>query len=289
VLSSAFGSPSTQKIARIEVLTASGNLIAASAEASVAIDPSGFAYPLDGSESAVNVTSLALARAQATGNYEAGINVTSESLGLPFADAIAGVSVSTESGGTVPASALSTVEAGSLGSGHPIGASLTEVQAETLSRGLVTDGSESDVLVSTDSGGFIFSKSPAPESRTFQIRPKRRVLIFSGDDKGSSMKEYQKQPSEVVDYDIGMDDWFAENGDDDYINRVDYIVVDPPGELEIGSDGSPTTVLLGTPPRKVKVWVSGGLDGREYKITLRVRTNIGRIEEIDFLVLVEEQ
>lgn len=99
--------------------------------------------------------------------------------------------------------------------------------------------------------------------------------------------ERTKQPSEVVDYDLDLRDWFAGLGVD-FVQEASLESISPSGELEGGSDTNPEIVLVGSPARIVKVWVSGGNDGGEYLVTVKVTTNAGRVEEIDLRVFVEE-
>lgn len=96
-----------------------------------------------------------------------------------------------------------------------------------------------------------------------------------------------KQPSEVVDYDIHMEEWFRNLGNDN-LEEIVYAGVFPEGELELGTDEYPAVSLIGENPKIAKVWVQGGVSGREYKITVRLKTRIGRIEEVDFIIIVED-
>ena len=108
------------------------------------------------------------------------------------------------------------------------------------------------------------------------------------------METKVKQPREVVDYDIDFREWFTALGldgnmMDDELSEIVNAFVTPPGELILGGDGLTPVSLIGEKPQIAKVWVSGGLDGGEYKVTVKFRTRIGRVEEVDFLVIVEEQ
>lgn len=106
------------------------------------------------------------------------------------------------------------------------------------------------------------------------------------------MKTFYKQPSEVVDYDIDMTDYFADL-DDDQISTaggavtvaVDNVTVPP---LEIGPGLMAEFETVGDPRHALKVWVGGGLDGSKYKVTVVITTDIGRVEEVEFNVKVKE-
>lgn len=167
--------------------------------------------------------------------------------------------------------------------------SVPTIDAAPLGAGLLFDGATSEVEVSISVGGFIVARVGAPLFRIIELRPKRRTIEFSGDDRSLRMAgEFEKQPREVVDYDIDMREWFAVNRDGDAIRRVEQVIIDPPGELVLGSPSTPETVLMGEPPMKAKIWLSGGVDGGEYKVTVLIKTQIGRVEEIDFTVRVED-
>lgn len=166
-------------------------------------------------------------------------------------------------------------------------------------QGIVLGGDLALVELETRSIGFILSKLQAPLFRIIQVQPKdktiivspkRKSIVFSGDDRSLQMvAEFEKQPTEIVDYDIDMRDWFQAAGPEDFIRNIESLTIDPPGELAHGGPGVPFTVLIGDDkPQQAKVWLSGGVDGREYKVTALISTNIGRQEEIDFLVRVED-
>lgn len=100
------------------------------------------------------------------------------------------------------------------------------------------------------------------------------------------LAQLEKQPLEVVDYDFDMRDWFAGLGED-YITSAE-VEITPAGGLIAGSPDHPAYVLIGDVPRVIKVWVSGGLNGEEYHLTVRVTTNALRVEELDALIRVED-
>lgn len=176
---------------------------------------------------------------------------------------------------------------------------LATLEALAQGKGNVIDGELALVELETRSVGFILSKLQAPlfriiqvppKNKTIIVSPKRKSIVFSGDDRSLQMvAEFEKQPTEIVDYDIDMRDWFQAAGPEDFIRRVESLTIEPAGELVHGGSGVPFTVLIGDDqPQQAKVWLSGGVDGREYKVTALISTNIGRQEEIDFLVRVED-
>lgn len=129
-----------------------------------------------------------------------------------------------------------------------------------------------------------------PKDRQVNVAPKDRVIVFQGDDRGLSMQEMIKQPAEVVDYLIDMERWFRSIFED-YITDVS-VAVDITGDsddLEVGPGSLAEWEPVGDPVHQAKVWLGGGRDGIEYKVTATVTTHQGRVEEVDFLVIIEEQ
>ena len=85
-----------------------------------------------------------------------------------------------------------------------------------------------------------------------------------------------KQPADVLDYDIDFADWIT---DGDVISSG-TVTIEPPGELVSNTQQiySPT----------VKIWLQGGVDGSQYKVTLLASTTQGRVKEVEFKVRVRE-
>ena len=85
-----------------------------------------------------------------------------------------------------------------------------------------------------------------------------------------------KQPADLLDYDIDFSRWLP---DDDTILTV-TTAVDPAEELAVLSAHVDSPM--------VKVWVSGGVNGATYKVTVTVATQGGRIKEVDFKIRVRD-
>lgn len=104
------------------------------------------------------------------------------------------------------------------------------------------------------------------------------------------MYTFQKQPNEVLDYDVDMSRWFELSPGDD-IQSV-TVSVEAIGEdvstLVLGPDGHPETVLMGATPVRFKVWIGGGTDFIDYVVTCRVFTEQDRKKEIEFKVKVRD-
>ena len=105
------------------------------------------------------------------------------------------------------------------------------------------------------------------------------------------MQKFEKQPYDVLDYDVDMADWFDTVAPGDDIQSVTVDVtgdgVDP--DLVVGPSPQPETQLIGSQPTAFKVWVGGGVDGQTYQVTCQVLTEGGRQKEVDFKVKVKEQ
>lgn len=103
---------------------------------------------------------------------------------------------------------------------------------------------------------------------------------------------FTKQPSEVLDYGITLVRWFAKKGDAD--DHIESVVADVSGskadpDLVLGPGVLPEYTLLGSPVQQLKVWVGGGVHGRNYTVTLYLTTHEGRKLEVDFVVKVREK
>lgn len=89
------------------------------------------------------------------------------------------------------------------------------------------------------------------------------------------MKVFTKQPNEVRDIDVVLTDWITG------IDTVLSTTVSAPSGLTVSVSNDTTT----TP----KVWVSDGIHGQVYKVTVIVSTADGRVKEVDFQVSVRDQ
>lgn len=105
------------------------------------------------------------------------------------------------------------------------------------------------------------------------------------------MSTFNKQPGDVLDYDVDMSGWFADLPGDD-IQSVDVTVTsftEPVPTLQIGPLLHPGVVLLGGQPVRFKVWVGGGTNFTDYKVTCLVRTEQDRAKEVEFLIKVRDK
>lgn len=102
------------------------------------------------------------------------------------------------------------------------------------------------------------------------------------------MYTFQKQPNEVLDYDIDMSAWFLDIPGDD-IQSVS-ITVTAAGEevpaLVLGPGAHPDHLLMGAEPVVFKIWLGGGTEFVDYVVTCVVTTEQDRQKEVEFKVKV---
>lgn len=89
------------------------------------------------------------------------------------------------------------------------------------------------------------------------------------------MKKFNKQPADVLDYTVDLTNWMV-SGDTVTSTNASITPSGPSIEVTQGASSQP------------KIWVSGGTNGKQYKVTTTIVTNGGRTKEIDFNVLVTE-
>lgn len=96
---------------------------------------------------------------------------------------------------------------------------------------------------------------------------------------------FQKQPADILDFDIDFTDWLAEADANDALSTVSSVIV---------SATAGSTFALGASAifdlnRQVKVWTSLGVDGDLIKIKTTVTTVNGRTKEVDWRMRVRER
>lgn len=103
------------------------------------------------------------------------------------------------------------------------------------------------------------------------------------------MDIFTKQPSEVLDYDVDLEEWFQDIPGDD----IESVALTTTGtginpDLILGPNGKPAYQLLGSPSVRFKVWIGGGVDGQTYQVTCQITTEGGREKEVDFKIKVKD-
>lgn len=89
------------------------------------------------------------------------------------------------------------------------------------------------------------------------------------------LETFTKQPADVQDYDID----FAE-----YLDAL----TDTAALAVVEADPGITVVNYLILGKVVKVWLSGGITGARYKVTIRLTTTGGRTKEVEIRLLVRE-
>ena len=87
---------------------------------------------------------------------------------------------------------------------------------------------------------------------------------------------FEKQPADVKDYDIDYSQWLV-SGDGIQSATVE-------------ADGTGLLVdSVFTGANRVKVWLSGGVSGTKYKVTVTVTTDDGRVLQHEFVIKVRDR
>ena len=95
------------------------------------------------------------------------------------------------------------------------------------------------------------------------------------------LKVFRKQPSEYKDYDISFVPWLGAMGDTlDYIETVVECLTDP-------ANTSLTVPVHKITATLVKLWIMGGTDSYTYKVTIKVFTVGGRVDESELIFAVD--
>lgn len=123
--------------------------------------------------------------------------------------------------------------------------------------------------------------------------PDYRTILVRNDASTTRMRTFRRQPNELLPYDIDFTEWLAPLVVDAFESAQVTVTDAVNGDV---SDISVDEVVLmsedtqgGTiPVARIKVWLSGGVDGAVYKITARCDTTGGRRKEVDFRLNVRE-
>jgi hypothetical protein len=89
------------------------------------------------------------------------------------------------------------------------------------------------------------------------------------------MSTFTKDPDATLDYRV---DWSAWMGDDDEIVTVEWLV---PEALTVESDTNTETTAT--------VWVSGGLAGTRLRVTCRITTTVGRVDDRTITLVIRDK
>lgn len=91
-----------------------------------------------------------------------------------------------------------------------------------------------------------------------------------------ALEKFDKQPVEVLDYDINFSDWMQAG---DTINGLTVTA-----DTGITVNSSSYNVNTHT----VKVWLAAGIDGNTYKVTATITTTNGRTKQAEIKIKVRE-
>lgn len=105
-----------------------------------------------------------------------------------------------------------------------------------------------------------------------------------------SLKRFEKQPGEKLDYDVDYEQFFGPDDDDDIDGsaNISATIAAPGGSAPHLQLDGPPIAIGGLTSRRAKVWLKGGVDGITYHVTVTAATHQGRIVETDFLLKIKE-
>jgi hypothetical protein len=96
------------------------------------------------------------------------------------------------------------------------------------------------------------------------------------------LAKYEKQPAEVKDYDIDYADWLIPAED-----TIDTITTTVTSETQatptLEVDYTEQTLTL------AKLWISGGTVGTQYKVTVLMTSEGGRIDESELIFNIKDR
>lgn len=91
---------------------------------------------------------------------------------------------------------------------------------------------------------------------------------------------FTMQPADEWDYDIDYDEWLTPS--DGLSDQV-------APEVTVDQDGlAIEAVIRDYENRRVKIWISGGIDGERYKVEVTTRTSEGRTRQDEFYIVVRD-
>lgn len=94
------------------------------------------------------------------------------------------------------------------------------------------------------------------------------------------LKTFLKQPSELKDYDIEFSPWLTPINDTLDDIEVEITCLTDPNDLSLQLVRNEMTLT------RYKIWLKGGTDTYQYKVTLTARTVGGRIDESELIFAI---
>lgn len=93
------------------------------------------------------------------------------------------------------------------------------------------------------------------------------------------LSTFTKTPRERMDYDVSFQEWLRKENDQPAVVSPLSVTVEP----------GITLAAVSFTNGVAKVWLSGGLDGESYRVTLVLTTAGGREKEAEFQINVSER
>lgn len=140
------------------------------------------------------------------------------------------------------------------------------------------------VSTSLNSVAIVRSGLPADDGQTFYVPSDIRT--FNASEGAMIVGTHVKQPNEILDYDIVFTEWLPPSDEIDQVATAAIspspATVTPSGELAID------TYDIDVASDTFKVWLSGGVSGKTYKVQVRIETSGGRRKEAELKIKVKE-
>lgn len=86
-----------------------------------------------------------------------------------------------------------------------------------------------------------------------------------------------KDPASTLDYPVDWSQWLASSGDT--ISQVSWVLSS--SDLTVVNSSNTTTMAT--------VWLSGGILNKIYRVTCRITTTAGRIEDFSFELNIQDK
>jgi len=96
------------------------------------------------------------------------------------------------------------------------------------------------------------------------------------------LERFEKQPSEIKDYDINYTEWLSPMADTIASVSASVTCLTDADDTDLVIDAIQNT------PQVVKLWLSGGTDRAKYKVTVQATTAGGRKDESELIFTVRD-
>lgn len=99
--------------------------------------------------------------------------------------------------------------------------------------------------------------------------------------------KFKKQPVEVLDYDVDFSEYLSDG--DTLLSTGNPAIPDPYNITVDKPELVVESAFVINNDKTIKVWVTGGVNGVKYKITITATTNAGRVKQVEFVIQVKDE